>query len=100
MESDASPPSPNSSVSFRVPLAVTQYEHRVQEEEDTEDVVEDQEPEGQIQDSIAAHKPKRTTQKLSRYSNMLMAYALPVEAVENSVPSTFKKVELSSESEL
>ena len=60
MESDASLPSPDSSVSFRVPSFVTQYEHHVQEEEDTEDVVEDQEPEGQVLDSIAAHKPKRT----------------------------------------
>ena len=60
MESNASPSSPDSFVSFRVPSVVTQYEHRVQEEEDTEDVVEDNEPEGQVQDSIATHKPKRT----------------------------------------
>ena len=81
VESDASPPSPDSSVSFRVPSVVTQYGHRVQEE-DTEDVIEDQEPEGQVQDSIAAHKPKKTIQKPSRYSDMVVTYALPVEAFE------------------
>ena len=48
MESDTYPPSPDSSVSFRVPSIVTQSEHHVQEEEDTEDVIEDLEPESQF----------------------------------------------------
>jgi len=48
VESDASPSSPDSFVSFRVPSVVTQYKHRVQEKEDIEDVVEDQEPNAQF----------------------------------------------------
>ena len=52
----------------------------MQEEEDT-DVVEDHEPDGQVQDYIAAHKPKRTIWKLFRYFDMVVVYALPVEAV-------------------
>ena len=46
MESDASPPSPDGSISFRVSYVVTQYEHHVQEKKDTKDVVEDLELEG------------------------------------------------------
>jgi len=61
VESDASSPSPDSIVSFGVPIIVTQFEHHVQEVEDTDDVIEnpDPEPEGQVPDSIAAHKPKK-----------------------------------------
>jgi len=59
VKNDASPPSPDSSVLFRVSSVVTQYEHHVYEGEDTEDVIENQELWGQVQDSIAANKPKR-----------------------------------------
>ena len=57
VESGASPLSPNSSVPFRVPYVVTQYEYYVHVEEDKEDVLED--PKSEVQISIAAHKPKR-----------------------------------------
>ena len=50
MERYASSSSPDSSVSFRVSSVVTQYEHHVQgdieEVEDTEDVIEESEPDG------------------------------------------------------
>ena len=62
MKSDASPPSPGSSVSFRVSSVVTQYEHHAHEEEDTKNVIEDSEPKGQVHDSIGAYKPKRYTE--------------------------------------
>jgi len=58
VESDASPPSPDSFVSFRMRFVVTQYKHHVHEEEDTEDIIEDPKPKGQFKDSIAAHKPQ------------------------------------------
>ena len=48
VESDTSPPSPYCFVSFRVSFVVTQYEHHVHEEGDTEDVIEDSKPEGQV----------------------------------------------------
>ena len=38
---DAYSPSPDSFVSFRVPSVVTQYEHHVKKEKDTEDVILD-----------------------------------------------------------
>jgi len=97
VESDASPSSPNSSISFRVPSVVTQYEHQVQKERETKDVNKDPEPEGPVQDSIAAHKPKKNIRKLERFSDMVVAYALPVE---DSVLSLFREAELSSEFEL
>jgi len=49
VENDASPPSPDSSVSFCVTSVVTQYEYQAHEEEDTEDVlIEDPKPESQV----------------------------------------------------
>ena len=45
VETDASSPSLDSIVSFSVSPVVTQYEHHVQEKEDTDDVIEDSEPE-------------------------------------------------------
>jgi len=100
VERDASSLSPDSTVSFSVSFIVTQYEHYVQEEKDIDNVIEDPEPEGQVQDSIATHKLKRNVRKLARFSDMMVAYALSVEIIEDSVPSSFRKVELSSEFEL
>jgi len=58
VEKNASSSSPDSTVSFRVLSIVAQYEHHVQEEEDTDDVIENPNVEGQVQDSIAVHSPK------------------------------------------
>jgi len=63
-------------------------------------VIEDLEPEGQVSNSIVAHKPKRNKWKPARFFDMIVAYALQVETVKDSVPSTFREVELTSESEL
>jgi len=90
----------NSTVSFGVPTVVTQFERHVQEDEHTDDMIEDPKPEGQVSDSIAAHKPKRNIGKPARFTDMVVVYALPVEIVEDSVPSTFREAELSSESKL
>ena len=86
MERDASLPSLDSPVSFRLSSVMTQYEHHVQEEEDIEDEIEDLEPEGQVQDSIAAHKPKKNILKSALFFDMVVSYALPMEIVEDSVP--------------
>jgi len=79
---------------------MTRCEHHAQgdigEVEDTEDVTEDLEPEGQVQDSIAAHKSKKNIRKLAQFSDMVKAYALPVEVMKDSVPCTFREAELSS----
>ena len=100
MESDASSPSPDSTVSFGVPTIVTQFKRHVQEEKDTDDVIEDLEQEGQVTDSTATHKPKRNIRKRARFSDMVVSYALPVKIVEDSVPSTFRETMLSSGSRL
>jgi len=38
--------------------------------------------------------------KSAKFSDMVVAFTLPVEDVEDNVPSTFREAELSSESEL
>ena len=49
VENDASSPSPDISVSFRVSSIMTQYEHQVHEEKDIKDIlIEDLEPEGHV----------------------------------------------------
>ena len=60
-------------------------------------MIEDQEPEGQVQNFIATHKPKRNIRKPTWFSDMVVAYALLVEVVKDSVPSTFREAELRSE---
>ena len=52
----------------------------------------------QVHDSITTSRPKRTRKAPARFDDMV-AYALPVECVEGSVPETFREAELSSESE-
>ena len=64
VESDTSSPSPDSTVSFKVLTVLTHYERYVQEEEDTDDVIEDPDPDGQIPNSIATHKPKKIYRNL------------------------------------
>jgi len=71
VESDACSPFLDNIVSLEVSTVVTQFERHVQEEEDTDDVIEDPKLEGQVPDSIAAHKPKRKIRKPARFSNMV-----------------------------
>ena len=63
-------------------------------------MIEDLELEGHVQDFIIAYNPKRNIWKLTRFSDMVVAYALPVEIGEDSFPSSFREAELSSDSEL
>ena len=79
---------------------MTQHEHYVLDEEETEEVVENQEPEGQVKELIVAYKPKKIIWKLTRFSNIVVGYTLPVEVVEDSVSITHREAELSSESEM
>ena len=63
-------------------------------------MIEDSELEDQAPDLIAAYKPKRNIRKPACFSDIFVTYALPVEVMEDNVPSTFREAELSSESEL
>ena len=58
-------------------------------------MIEDLEPEGYVLDLIPAHKPKRNIRKPLHFLDMVVAYALPVEIVKDSFPSTFREIELS-----
>ena len=51
---------------------------------------------GNVQESIAIERARRNLRKPSWLTtNMILAYALPV--VEETVPSTYRKTEISSE---
>ena len=49
---------------------------------------------------LLEHTNPRDIRKLARFSDMVVAYALPMDVMEDSVSFTFRKAELSSESEL
>jgi len=53
-----------------------------------------------VQDSIAADKSKRNIRKPAQFSDIVVAFALPVEVMEDNVPCSFREAELSSESKL
>ena len=65
---------------------MTQYEHHVQEEEDTDDMIEDPNVEGQVQDLL-----QYTAQKEYMKTGLVVAYALPVEVVDDSISSLLEK---------
>ena len=99
VETDAAPRTPDNFVSFEVPAKVTQHVEHVAEEEDTEDVRNQEQDEGQVPDSIAARRPKRNPKKPQWLSkDMVIAYALPV--IEDSIPSTHREAVVRAESEL
>lgn len=100
VESDTAVRSSDSSVSFDVPAKVTLHGTQLADEaiKDTEEAEENQ-GHDQVQNSIATHKPKRTTHRPTRFDDMVVAYALPVELIEDSVPSTYREAELKFESE-
>jgi len=54
---------------------------------------------GQVQDSITTGRTRRNPRKLAWFtSDVIVAYALPV--IEESIPSIYKEVKISSESEM
>ena len=97
VEIDAAPHCPDGTVSMQVPTEVTPGEHDG-DTEDTSTNVQDQEPTAQVQDSIAARRQRRNIQMPARYANTV-AYALPVESIDELVPTTFREAEQSSEAD-
>ena len=98
MESDATSPSLERSESLEIIPKVTHGSDQVAELDADDD--EDQEQVmGDVHESIAVGRPKRNSRKLSLLTiDMVVAYDLPV--VEEEIPSTYRKAEISSESKM
>ena len=92
------PPTPVSTVSIETPteVALEGDEMTVGHLEDTVDG-ETQE-QGHIQESIAANRPRRVIRQPARYDDVMVAYALSAEVIDDLIPSTFKEAESSSDS--
>ena len=89
MESDATPRTPGSSVSFKIPPIVTWDKNHVTDE-DIEAIENQEQVIGQIQDYSAARRKRRNPQKPAWLTtNMIMAYALLV--IEDLIPSIVEK---------
>ena len=98
VESDATSPSLERSVSLEIILKVTQGSDQVAEQD-----ADDDEDQGQVMsdvhESVTVGRPRRNTHKPSRLTtDMIMAYTLPV--VEEVIPSTYSEAEISSESKM
>ena len=96
-ESDATPQTPDRIVSFEITTEVTKDGDHVADM-DVDD--EDQGPVmGDVYDSIILEKTRRNPRKLSWLTtNMIVAYAPPV--IEEAIPSTYRKAEISVESKM
>ncbi|ONK64083.1 uncharacterized protein A4U43_C07F21910 [Asparagus officinalis] len=53
---------------------------------------------GHVQESIAANRPRMVIRRLTTYNDVIVAYALSIEVVDDMVPSTFREAESSSNS--
>ena len=98
MESDATSPSLEGSVSLEIMPMVTQGSDHAADQ-DTDDDEDQGQAMGDIHESIAVGRTKRNSRKpswLTRY--MIVAYALPV--VEEAIPSIYRKAEINSESKI
>ena len=102
VESDATSPSLERSVSFEVIPSVTHGgDHVVKQDADEQDA--DDEDQGQttgdVQESIAVGRTRRNPRKPGWLTtNMIMAYALPV--IEEAISSTYREAKISSESKI
>ena len=98
MESDAISPSLKRLVSLEIIPTVTQGSDHVAEQ-DADDDRDQGQVMGDVYESIAVEKIRRNPRKPSWLTtDMIVAYALPV--VEEAIPSTYREVEISSESKM
>jgi len=98
VESDGTPHTLDSSVSFEISPTMTQNENHVVNE-DTEDIENQGYVMVQVQDYVAAGRGRRNSQKSAGLTiNMTVAYALSL--IEDAISSTYKEVEISSEFEM
>jgi len=98
VESDVTSPYLERSVSLEIIPTVTQGSDHVADQ-DTDDDEDQGHDMGDVHESIAVGKTRRNSRKLSWLTtNMIVAYALLI--VEEVIPSTYKKAEISSESKM
>ena len=97
-ESDATPSTLGSSILFEISLTVTQDENHVADE-NTEDIENQRQVMGKVQDYVAAGQGRRNSQKPAWLTaNMNVTYTLSV--IEDAIPSTYREVEISYELEM
>jgi len=98
VESSAIPPSPDRSVSFEITHKVTHGGVHVADE-DVDDDEDQGSVMGDVQDSITVGRTRRNSCKPIWFTtNIIMAYALSV--VEEAIPSTYMKAEISTKSKM
>jgi len=96
--SDATSPSLKRSVSLEIIPKVTQGNDQVGEQ-DADDDVDQGYVMGDVHESVAVGRTRRNPRKPSWLTtDMIVAYALPV--IEEVIPSTYRKAEISSESKI
>jgi len=100
VKNDASPPSPYHSVSFRGHLLWHNMSIKHMKGMMQKMYLLRIWARGSGSWSITGHRPKITIPKLARFSDMVMTYALSVEVMKDSIPSTFREAQLSYECEL
>ena len=99
VERDASSPSLDSSVSFRVSIVITHYEHHVQNEKDTKDVIED--PSQRVRSKILLQYTNPKEMCISRHDYLIRWWPMRFREVEkDSIPCSFREAELTSDSKL
>ena len=78
---------------------VTQGNDQVAEVDADDDDEDQKQIMGNVHESSVVRKPRRNTRKPSWLTtDMVVAYALPV--VDEAIPSTYRKAEISSESKM
>jgi len=95
VESDATSPSLERSVSLEIISTVTQGSDHVANQ-DTDDDEDQGQAMGDVHESIAVGRTRRNLRKPSwLITDMIVAYTLPV--IEEAIPSTYREAEISSE---
>ena len=95
VESDTTSPSLERPISFEITSSVTQGDNQVAEH-DTDNEEYQRQVMGNVQESITIGRTRRNSCKLSWLTiNMIVSYAFPV--IEETIPSTYRKAEISSE---
>ena len=99
VESYATSPSLERSVSLDIIPKVTQGSDYVPEQDADDDDEDQRQVMGDVHESIAIERPRRNPHKSSWLTTgMIVANALPV--VEEVIPSTYREAEISSESRM
>ena len=92
------PTTPDSIVSIEAPTEVTLGGDEMTDGQIQDTVDHGTQEQGHVQRTIAADRPRREIRRPARYNDVMVAYALSVEVVDDMVPSTFREAESSPDS--